>query len=174
MLDSIFYLIKNEWIQVAIQMFLAVLLGGVIGLEREFSGKTAGFRTYALVCLGSMMFAYMSTLAFLTFYNASGVIGSFDASRIASQVVVGIGFIGAGLIIHRRDDKVTGLTTAAGLWATAAVGMAVGFKLIFVAIFGTALILAVLWFFRIIEYRIIKKLVGEVKKEKEEESEDEY
>lgn len=171
MFDIIFSFVKNEWIQVAIQMVLAVILGGLIGLEREYSGKTAGFRTYALVCLGSTMFTLMSFYVY-ELYKLEGIYLG-DLSRIASQVVVGIGFIGAGLIIHRRDDKVTGLTTAAGLWATAAVGMALGFKLLFPAIFGTALVLAVFWFFRIIEYRLIKKMMSEARKPNDN-NEDEY
>lgn len=171
MFDIIFSFVKNEWIQVAIQMVLAVILGGLIGLEREYSGKTAGFRTYALVCLGSTMFTLMSFYVY-ELYKLEGIYLG-DLSRIASQVVVGIGFIGAGLIIHRRDDKVTGLTTAAGLWVTAAVGMALGFKLLFPAIFGTALVLAVFWFFRIIEYRLIKKMMSEARKPNDN-NEDEY
>lgn len=171
MFDIIFSFVKNEWIQVVIQMVLAVILGGLIGLEREYSGKTAGFRTYALVCLGSTMFTLMSFYVY-ELYKSEGIYLG-DLSRIASQVVVGIGFIGAGLIIHRRDDKVTGLTTAAGLWVTAAIGMALGFKLLFPAIFGTALVLAVFWFFRIIEHRLIKKMMPEARKPNDN-NEDEY
>lgn len=165
MITDLFFSIKNEWLQMAIQMVLAVILGGLIGLEREYSGKTAGFRTYALVCLGSTIFTSMSFYVY-ELYKLEGVYLG-DLSRIASQVVVGIGFIGAGLIIHRRDDKVTGLTTAAGLWVTSSIGMALGFKLLFPAIFGTILVLIILWLFRIIEYKLIKKALFDQQKEDE-------
>lgn len=160
---------QNEFIQILIQMILAVIFGSLIGLEREFSGKTAGFRTYALVCLGATMF----TLISFYIYQLSKLEGIYlgDISRIASQIVVGIGFIGAGLIIHRRDDRVTGLTTAAGLWATAAVGMALGFRLFFTAAVGTFLILVIFWFFRIIENKVVRKQLVQNEKNKEE---DEY
>lgn len=157
MTDPIFF-IPNEWLKILIEMLLAIIFGGLIGLERQSSGKTAGFRTYSLVCLGAFMFTYMSAYGFSNFYSILGKIGSFDPSRIASQVVVGIGFIGAGLIIHRRDDKVTGLTTAAGLWAASAIGMALGFNLLFLATFATIFILIILWPLKLLENKIVRKV----------------
>lgn len=93
---------------------LAFILGGVLGWQRENRGKSAGPRTYALVAGGSALFTLLSV-------NAFGA----DMARVASQIVVGIGFLGAGIILH-RENRVEGLTTAAGLWVAAAIGMAVG------------------------------------------------
>jgi len=96
------------------QVLLALLLGGVLGWQREYWGKSAGPRTYALVCGGSALFTILSLTAF----------GNSTAS-IASAVVSGIGFLGAGTILH-KENRVEGLTTAAGLWMVAAIGMAIG------------------------------------------------
>ena len=139
--------------QIYLQMVLAVLLGGVLGLEREMAGKTAGLRTYALVSLGACLFSLISSNAFSTSVGISG----FDPSRIASQIVVGVGFIGAGVIFVSKE-KIRGLTTAAGLWVSAAVGMAVAYRLYDIAIFGTALTLVVFVFFWFLEKKIIKNL----------------
>ena len=134
------------------QLALATLLGALIGVERELARKTAGMRTFSLVAMGSAMFTIISQAA-LSGFSGTG----YDPSRIASQVVVGIGFIGAGLIIF-NDQKLKGLTTAAGLWATASVGMAVGYGFYPVAIFATILIIFILVFLWIFEHRLIKKL----------------
>ncbi len=100
------------------KLALAILLGGLLGYERERIGKPAGMRTYSLVCMGAAFFTLLSIYGF-----HQG--GALDTSRIASQIVIGIGFIGGGLIMHQQEH-ITGLTTAAGLWATAAIGMAIG------------------------------------------------
>lgn len=117
-------------------MILAIILGGVLGWQRERIGKSAGPRTYALVSFGSAMFTLLSIYGF----------GSPDPSRVASQVVVGIGFLGAGMIMRKNDGNVEGLTTAAGLWAVAAIGMAVGVGWFWQSIAGTVLMLIVLAF----------------------------
>lgn len=133
------------------QLVMAAFLGSLLGLERELAGKTAGMRTYALVSMGSALFSIISVIAFGEFLGIS----SYDPSRIASQVVVGIGFIGAGLIIF-HDSRLQGLTTAAGLWVAAGIGMAVGYELYFIAVATTALALFIfvaLWF---IEHRLKK------------------
>jgi putative Mg2+ transporter-C (MgtC) family protein len=134
------------------QLTLAVILGAIIGLERELAGKTAGVRTYALVALGSCLFSYISKFGFIEFWGVPG----FDPSRIASQIVVGVGFIGAGLIVF-KEEKILGLTTAAGLWVSAAIGMAVGFRLYSVAIMTTFLTLAVLIPLWIFERKVVAK-----------------
>lgn len=117
-------------------MVLAIILGGMLGWQRERFGKSAGPRTYALVSFGSAMFTLLSIYGF----------GSPDPSRVASQVVVGIGFLGAGMIMRKNDGAVEGLTTAAGLWAVAAIGMAVGVGWIWQSIAGTILVFIVLSF----------------------------
>lgn len=134
------------------QLGLAALLGALIGVERELARKTAGMRTFALVSLGAALFTIIPQVAFPSL-TGSG----FDPSRIASQVVVGIGFIGAGSIILSQS-RVRGLTTAAGLWVSAAIGMSTAYKLYALAIFSTLItiaILVILWF---IEQRFVKKL----------------
>ena len=108
-----------------LRIFCAAILGGLIGLEREWRAKEAGFRTHFLVALGSALFMIVSA------YGFEGVMTtaehSWDVSRVAAQVVSGIGFIGAGTIIFRKSENVvSGLTTAAGLWVTAAIGLACG------------------------------------------------
>lgn len=115
------------------QLFLAFLLGAFLGFEREWRRKAAGLRTYSLVALGACLFTVISLYGF---HGAGGT--SLDPSRIASQVVVGIGFIGAG-VIFSKGDAVRGLTTAAGLWLSAAIGVAVGVRMFAVALFATLL-----------------------------------
>jgi putative Mg2+ transporter-C (MgtC) family protein len=123
------------------QVLLAIGLGALIGWQREAIGKAAGARTYALVSGGSALFTILSLHAFL----------GADTSRVAGQVIVGIGFLGAGLIMH-RESEVHGLTTAAGLWVSAAIGMAVGTGFYLLAIVGSFIMLAV---FMVDEKKII-------------------
>lgn len=132
------------------RLILATALGMLIGVERERRGKQAGLRTFTLVTLGSALFTILSANGF-----PGGDFRGYDPSRIASQIVVGIGFLGGGLIFL-KEDYVYGLTTAAGLWAAAAVGMAVGFGKYTVAVFSTILILSVLWLFKFLDRRIAK------------------
>ena len=119
------------------RILLAAALGMAIGAEREHRHKSAGLRTYAMVALGSALFTVISVYGF----EGRGTV--YDPGRIASQIVVGIGFIGAGMIIL-RENKIEGLTTAASVWTTAGVGMAVGFGLYYIAAFATFVILAVI------------------------------
>ncbi len=110
-----------------------MVLGGLLGWQRERWAKPAGIRTYALVTAGSTLFTILSLHAF----------GPNEVGRLAAQVVIGIGFIGAGTILH-RSDHIEGLTTAAGLWISAAIGMAVGVGWYVLAVLCTLLILAML------------------------------
>ena len=122
-----------------LRLFVAAMLGGVIGLEREYRAKEAGFRTHFLVALGSGLFMILSQFGFddvLAHYEQV----SLDPSRIASQVVTGIGFIGAGTIIFQKH-VVRGLTTAAGLWVTSAIGMTAGAGMYVLSIATTFLVL---------------------------------
>ena len=121
-----------------LSIFIAALLGGVIGLEREYREKAAGFRTHFLVGLGAALFMILSAHGFDSIIGTPGI--RLDPSRIASQVVTGIGFIGAGTIIFQQH-KVEGLTTAAGLWVTAAIGMAAGSGMYLLATAATVLVL---------------------------------
>ena len=115
----------NPEIEAGLRLLLAAVLGGVIGIQREKAGKPAGLRTHVLICLGSALFTVVSVLGFT---------GNVDPSRIAAGVVTGIGFIGAGVIFRgMRGDKVMGITTAASIWITAAIGIAAGAGLYIIA-----------------------------------------
>ena len=122
-----------------LRLFLAAMLGGVIGLEREYRAKEAGFRTHFLVALGSGLFMILSQFGFDNVLSNYEQV-SLDPSRIASQVVTGIGFIGAGTIIFQKH-VVRGLTTAAGLWVTSAIGMTAGAGMYVLSIATTVLVL---------------------------------
>ena len=123
-----------------LRLLIAAGLGGAIGLERELRDHEAGFRTHLIVSLGACVFTLVSAYAWTdwTFSTASGVV--FDPTRIAAQIVTGIGFLGAGAIIV-RGISVRGLTTAATLWVVAAIGMAAGTGYYAVAVGAAALVL---------------------------------
>lgn len=121
-----------------IRIVVAAILGGAIGVEREYHAKDAGFRTHLLVAIGSALFTIISMYGFDSFLGGKSI--SFDPSRIAAQVVTGIGFLGAGTIIFQKQF-IRGLTTAAGLWVTAAIGLACGCGMYFISALTTALVL---------------------------------
>ncbi len=142
--------------RIIIQLLLAVFLGGLMGIEREYVGKAAGVRTFSLVSLAACLFTILSREAFNVFLGQEGI--SYDPSRMAGNVIIGIGFLGAGLIIF-RGIKIEGLTTAAALWAVSAVGMAVGCRFYVIAIFAALLVVLILAVFR--RLRIDQMLGGE-------------
>lgn len=144
----------NPQIQIVLQLFLATVLGGLVGLEREYRKRAAGLRTHSLVCLGSALFTIISSESFYQQLNVIGV--SFDPSRIISGIVLGVGFIGAGLIMH-HGSKVEGLTTAAGIWVVAAIGIAVGIELYLVAVSTALLTLGILAVLRPLEEKVFLK-----------------
>lgn len=135
----------------AIRLTTASLLGGLVGLERHRADKAAGLRTHMLVCLGSALFMVVSAHGFDEVLRPSLV--QLDPSRVAAQVVSGIGFLGAGAIL-RRKEAVLGLTTAASIWAVAAVGLAAGGGMFAAAVAATAVILATLTAMKRVEDRI--------------------
>lgn len=140
----------NPQFQIILQLILAAFLGSLVGLEREYQKKEAGLRTYSLVALGSAFFIIIS-------YESLKLFGSqttdFDPTRIIGQIVLGVGFLCAGLIIF-RGFHVEGLTTATGLWVTAAIGAAVGVKLYGLALIVTFLSILILAGLRLIEEKI--------------------
>jgi putative Mg2+ transporter-C (MgtC) family protein len=142
-----------EGSQIIIQLFLAFLLGGLIGLEREFKRKEAGLQTYSLVTLGSCLFTVISFRLFNFFAFEAGL--SFDPARIIQAIAVGIGFIGAG-VIFRQSSGMVGLTTAAGLWVASGIGVAVGSRLYFLAVTGTFLTLLIFAGLGLLEEKILK------------------
>lgn len=131
-------------IDVTVRLLVALVLGMIIGTERVWAHKTAGMRTYALVSMGSALFVIISNEMVKYYTGFPGL----NPTMIIAQIVVGVGFIGAGLIFS-KDSKLMGLTTATGLWVSAGIGMAAGFRLFNIAIIATALtlfIFIVLWF----------------------------
>jgi len=128
---------QTQW-EIVARLALAALLGGLIGLEREYRGYPAGVRTMALVCMGSTLFA-----------DTSGFFGG-DGARVTAQIVSGIGFLGAGLIF-REGYTVKGVTTAATIWTVAAVGIAIGAQAYIVAVFAAGFSMILL------ELRIVTK-----------------
>ncbi|OGZ57490.1 MAG: hypothetical protein A3F94_00650 [Candidatus Spechtbacteria bacterium RIFCSPLOWO2_12_FULL_38_22] len=123
-----------------VQIMIAFLFGSILGFQREYTGKDAGLRTYILVAVGSTLFTIISKTGFNEFLTSD--LSRFDPSRIASNIVVGIGFLGAGVIIF-KGRRVRGLTTAAGLWVAAAVGMSVGAGRIGIAAFTTFIVFVI-------------------------------
>ncbi|KPH12933.1 magnesium transporter MgtC [Chryseobacterium sp. ERMR1:04] len=113
-------------------IFISVILGLFIGAEREYQNKSAGLRTFILVCFGSCLFTVLSIK-----------IGIGNPDRLAANIITGIGFLGAG-VIFKGDNKIEGITTATTIWATASIGMAVGSGYVYLSLLGTALILFIL------------------------------
>src|SRR6516225_10723746 len=124
---------------IPIKLVVAVLLGGIIGFEREIHDKPAGLRANILICVGSTLFMSIST--------------AFGDTRIGAQIITGIGFLGAGAVLHSHGF-IVGLTTAATIWVVAGVGMALGSGMYAVAVFATVMSLAILYFLSFIEDKI--------------------
>lgn len=141
--------LTNEHLEIVYRLGAAAILGGAIGIERELHGKEAGFRTHALVALGSALFMVVSLRIFEVYQGVAQV----DPARIAAQVVTGVGFLGAGAII-RSSTGIKGLTTAAGIWTASAVGLAAGLGYFEVAFLATAITLVVLVAFSWVGRRI--------------------
>ncbi len=133
-MKGIMILEEFNTVSVVARIFLAMLLGGFIGIEREKSHRPAGFRTHILVCVGACMTSLIGLFVWCEFGDVA------DPARIAAQVVSGIGFLGVGTILVKEHDHITGLTTAAGLWATAAIGIACGFGFYAGAATGTVVV----------------------------------
>ena len=153
----------TQW-EPLLRMLVALLLGAAVGWEREMQRQPAGFRTHALVGLGSAIFTVVSAFAF------PGPLS--DPTRIAAQIVTGVGFLGGGAILHYRGS-VRGLTTAASLWAVAAVGMAAGAGLYVVAAGGAALVIVTLELFDWVEGYAKRRLRLRAKDGEPEQEEDE-
>jgi putative Mg2+ transporter-C (MgtC) family protein len=139
------------------RLSLAAVLGGAIGFERELRDREAGLRTHLLVCLGSALFTIVSAYGFREFLTSGDQVIRADPTRIAAQIVTGIGFLGAGAII-RQGLTVRGLTTAATLWVSAAIGIAAGAGYYSGAIIGTVVTIVALWPLRIVAYRVFERL----------------
>ncbi|CDF58455.1 MgtC/SapB family protein [Thermobrachium celere] len=139
----------ERYIVVVFKLILSLLLGGIVGYEREFKNRPAGLRTHVLVCLGATLVQIIS----IDYYKVNGVT-NYDPMRLGAQVISGIGFLGAGTIL-KEGVNVKGLTTAASIWAVACIGLAVGSGLYFEGIITTLFIYFCLRWFKKIEKRII-------------------
>ena len=137
---------------VAFRLILSTLCGGIVGMEREFKRRSAGFRTHILICLGAAMTTLTSEfwLVYMRYY--------LDAARLGAGVVAGMGFIGAGTIIVTRRQRVKGLTTAAGLWTSAIIGLVCGAGYVECAVFATFMVLVAELLLVKIEYRFARRV----------------
>ena len=140
-----------------LRLAIAAILGGLVGLERERLDWAAGLRTHMLVCLGSCLIMIVSSFGFADIVKAGTHTVTLDPSRVAAQVVSGIGFLGAGTILFYRQQVIRGLTTAASLWTVAGVGLAVGGGLFIAAVATTVLVVIILGLVKPIERRIFKR-----------------
>lgn len=138
---------------ITLRLLVALLLGMLIGLERLFAHKEAGMKTHAMVSIGAALFIIISE----TLAKKYATLGGFDASRMASQIIVGIGFLGAGSIIL-EGAHVKGLTTASGFWVTAGIGMAAGFGFFNLAFIATLLVILIFAVLPNLERPVIKYL----------------
>ncbi len=141
-----------SWLSVTVRLVFAVICGGLIGLERERRRRPAGFRTHILICLGAALTTLTSQYIMLELKMFT------DPARLGAQVIAGIGFIGAGTIIVTRRRQVKGLTTAAGLWASAIVGLCCGAAFFEGAVIATAIILLAEMVFSRLEYYIVSNV----------------
>jgi Uncharacterized membrane protein len=141
----------NEWV-IILRLVLSAVLSGVVGFEREYSGRAAGFRTHILLCVGSTLIM-LTSIHIFDIYSGRVAI---DPARLAAGVVTGIGFMGAGTIMQYKSS-VRGLTTATSLWVVAGVGLAVGSGLYFGAIATTIIAVVALLFFSRLEHVMIRK-----------------
>ena len=143
------------WNEILIRLLLAALFGSLIGLERERKEWAAGMRTHMMVSVGSCLIMLVSAYGFV------GVLGTphveLDPSRVAAQVISGIGFIGAGTILYMKQGTIRGLTTASGLWTVAGIGLATGGGMYFAAAVTTVLALIILWALQPLERLYTKK-----------------
>jgi putative Mg2+ transporter-C (MgtC) family protein len=149
-----------HWAELLGRVALAAALGGLLGLERELREREAGLRTHLLVSVGSALFTIVSAYGFHEFLASGSSVVRADPSRIAAQIVTGIGFLGAGAII-RQGLSVRGLTTAATLWVVAAIGMASGAGYYSAAVITTAVAIFALWPLRIVAFRLVRRYRGE-------------
>jgi putative Mg2+ transporter-C (MgtC) family protein len=131
------------WAEIALRLALASFLGAMIGLERERKDWAAGLRTHMMVCVGASLTMMVSAYGFSDVLGTKNVI--LDPSRIAAQVISGIGFIGAGTILFLKQGIIRGLTTASGLWTVGAIGLATGGGMYFAAFCATVLAIIILW-----------------------------
>src|SRR4051795_12367730 len=155
--------VSLSWSEALLRLVLAAVLGGAVGIEREFREREAGLRTHMMVSLGSALFTITSAYGFSEFVTAQGNLYRIDPTRIAAQIVSGIGFLGAGAII-RQGLSVRGLTTAATLWVVAAIGLASGAGYYDAAVMTTVVVLVALWPLRIAAHVVTSRFRAETRR----------
>lgn len=157
MLSALTATVDSPWFitqyEILIRLMIALILGGIIGFEREQSNHAAGLRTNILVCLGACLLMLLSIYGFSDFVNEWNV--RVDPARLAAAVITGVGFLGAGTILY-TGKKISGLTTAASLWVVAAIGLAVGAGFYFASIAVMIMVILTLWLFNKLESRFIR------------------
>src|SRR5690606_5479708 len=146
-----------EWTEILLRLVLAAVFGAAVGLERERKewAAGAGMRTHMMVCLGSCLAMMVSSFGFMDIINHPHV--SLDPSRVAAQVISGIGFLGAGTILFLKPATVKGLTTASGLWTIAGIGLATGGGMYFAASVATVIAIVILWGLQIVQQKMAIK-----------------
>lgn len=143
--------------EIIIRLLLATIVGGITGIERERSNKVAGFRTHILVSLGACIASITSLDLFLQFHTISNL----DPARLSAQVLSGIGFLGAGTIL-KTSNRVVGLTTAAGIWSTACIGIAIGYGYYFLGIVSWLILLIVLYILKFMDSLLKRTKSGKI------------
>lgn len=141
--------------ETVIRLVLAAAFGAAVGLERERKNWAAGMRTHMMVCLGASLMMMVSSFGFSDILKTGHV--TLDPSRVAAQVVSGIGFLGAGTIMFLKQGIVKGLTTASGLWTVAGIGLACGGGMYFAALIATIFVVIILWILQPLEKRLVQR-----------------
>ena len=146
-----------DWQEILLRLVMASVFGALVGLERERKNWSAGMRTHMMVCVGSCLIMLVSSFGFSDMMSHPSA--KFDPARVAAQVVSGIGFIGAGTIMFQQHGVVRGLTTAAGLWTVAGVGLATGGGMYITSSIATVIVLIILWGLQPVEKRYARRFV---------------
>jgi putative Mg2+ transporter-C (MgtC) family protein len=144
-----------SWKEILIRLALAAFFGAAVGVERERKDWAAGLRTHMMVCVGASLTMIVSAFGFQDILGTPNVV--LDPSRVAAQVISGIGFIGAGTILFLRQEVIRGLTTAAGLWTVAAIGLATGGGMYFAALVTTVVVIFILWLMKPLERKMFRR-----------------
>lgn len=147
-MNKILDLIYNSNLLYIIRIIIAIICGFAIGIERDYKNKNAGTKTHCIVALGACLCMILSAYGFPNYQG--------DPNRMAAQVVSGIGFLGAGIIFVRRERNISGLTTAAGIWTTAIISMAIGAGMILLGVLCTLLIISLQWFLSKLKFKFFE------------------
>jgi putative Mg2+ transporter-C (MgtC) family protein len=153
------FLVNDDTSTITIRLLFAAILGGIVGVEREYNKHPAGFRTHLLVCVGACLIMLLAMFGFQEYMEQNAEFVNFDPSRLAAYVVSGIGFLGAGTIIV-QGVSVRGLTTAASIWVVAGIGLSIGVGMYFAGVFTTGIVILSLIFLNRVEDSFFKKKKG--------------